>query len=345
MARTRALWNFFRIHAGFRTLPNEALAQLVAGLERVEVAAGALVIREGDPPGPMYVVEEGRLRNFRTEGGVGAQPRLPPQGRRLRRARHCSSASRAPPPSRRSTTARCFGSTPELFESLLADQPDFRSRIEERVLQYDYRRLARVPLDFADEILPAEVSAEEQRAAEESWRPSRSRSKSSEPLRRPSRRRAGRRFPHVFQLDEMDCGAACLAMVCRFYGRAVPVSYIREIAHTSTRGTTLNGITRAAEDLGLSARSIRASKSRLDELPLPAIVHWQGDHWVVLYRLERNHVRVADPESGLRRYTPRRVPRVVDRLRIGDRLRRGAGADAGAAGRASAGSSRSSART
>ena len=100
----------------------------------------------------------------------------------------------------------------------------------------------------------------------------------------------------------MDCGAACLAMICRYYGRAVPVSYIREVAHTTTRGTTLNGITRAAEELGLDARSIRASKSRLDELPLPAIVHWQGDHWVVLYRVERGHVRVADPESGLRRY-------------------------------------------
>ena len=187
LARTRALWNFFRIHAGFRTLPNEALAQLVAGLERVEVAAGALVIREGDPPGADVRRRGGPSAQLPHRGRRGAQPCLPPQGRRLRRARHCFSASRAPPPSRRSTTARCFALDPELFESLLADQPDFRSRIEERVLQYDYRRLARVPLDFADEILPAEVSAEEQHAAEELSRPSRSPSKSSEPLRRPSR--------------------------------------------------------------------------------------------------------------------------------------------------------------
>ena len=96
----------------------------------------------------------------------------------------------------------------------------------------------------------------------------------------------------------MDCGAACLAMICRFYGHAVPLSHIREIAHTSTRGTTLNGITRAAEDLGLSACSIRASKSRLDELPLPVVVHWQGDHWVVLYRVEKKNVRVADPRAA-----------------------------------------------
>ena len=301
LARTRALWNFFRIHAGFRTLPNEALAQLVAGLERVEVAAGTLVIREGDPPGPMYVVEEGRLRNFRTEDGAELDLAYLRKGDVFgERALFLGEPRAASVEAIDDCTLLRLES--ELFESLLADHPDFRSRIEERVLQYDYRRLARVPLDFADEILPAEISAEEQHAAAEmAPEPVAVEELGAAPEAKPPR--AGRRFPHVYQLDEMDCGAACLAMVCRFYGRAVPVSYIREIAHTSTRGTTLNGITRAAEDLGLSARSIRASKSRLDELPLPAIVHWQGDHWIVLYRLERNHVRVADPESGLRRYT------------------------------------------
>ena len=70
---------------------------------------------------------------------------------------------------------------------------------------------------------------------------------------------------------------------------------------TSTDGTTLAGITRGAEELGLHARSVRASKSRLDELPLPAVVHWQGNHWVVLYSVDSGHVRVSDPARGLRR--------------------------------------------
>ena len=172
--------------------------------------------------------------------------------------------------------------------------------MEERILQYDYQRLARVPLDFADEILPAEASAAERFVEEaEALRPEpEAVDELGDRARRDAAKRPGRRFPHVYQLDEMDCGAACLAMVCRCYGRAVPHRAHPATSRTRARdGTSLNGITRGAEDLGLVARSIRASKSRLDELPLPAVVHWEGDHWVVLYRVEKDHVRIADPET------------------------------------------------
>src|SRR6202007_3487232 len=64
---------------------------------------------------------------------------------------------------------------------------------------------------------------------------------------------------------------------------------------------TLAGITRGAQELGLTGRSVRASKSRLDDLPLPAVAHWEGNHWVVAYRVDDRHVRVADPARGLRR--------------------------------------------
>src|SRR5262249_61833520 len=62
IARSRALWNFFRLNAAFANLPAEALAKLVTGLEEVEAPAGTEVVAEGDPPGPMFVVETGRLR-------------------------------------------------------------------------------------------------------------------------------------------------------------------------------------------------------------------------------------------------------------------------------------------
>jgi ATP-binding cassette subfamily B protein len=302
LVRARTLSNFFRINVGFATLPGEALAQLVSGLEEVEAAAGEVVVREGDSPGAMYVVEEGRLRAFRTVDGDRQDLAY------LRKGDFFGERSAIRDEPRAASVealvdCKLLRFAPELYASLLTDHPEFRARIEERVLQYDYRNLARVPLDFADEILPAEavaadrfVGGAEVLAAE----PTEVEELGAEPAP-AARRRPGRRFPHIFQLDEMDCGAACLAMVCRYYGRAVSPSHIRELAHTSTRGTSLNGITRGAEALGLEARSIRASKSKLDELPLPAIVHWQGEHWVVLYRVEKNHVRIADPETGLRR--------------------------------------------
>jgi HlyB family type I secretion system ABC transporter len=301
LVRQRALWNFFRIHSSFAALPSDALAALVAGLERVEAPAGELVIREGEAPGAMYIIEEGHLRAFRSEdGGVRDLDYLrkgdffgerslflnEPRAASVQAVVDCS-LLRLPP---------------ELLQQLLAEQPDFRKRLEERIRQYDYPSLARVPLDFADEILPAEAldaervtdGAEPLHGADDAVELTRDEASSAT---RPSRRR----FPHLYQLDEADCGAACLAIICRFFGRSVSIAHIRRVVRTSTDGTTLAGITRGAEQLGLSARSVRASKSRLDELPLPAVVHWQGNHWVVLYRVEGDRVRISDPARGLRR--------------------------------------------
>ena len=99
----------------------------------------------------------------------------------------------------------------------------------------------------------------------------------------------------------MDCGAACLAMVTRYFGKTVGMPRIRELVHTASDGTSLLGIARGAEELGLEARTIRASKSRLDEMPLPAVCHWEGNHWVVLYEVGPRTVKIGDPARGIRK--------------------------------------------
>ena len=119
------------------------------------------------------------------------------------------------------------------------------------------------------------------------------------PFARPRRRI--RRFPLVYQLDEMDCGAACIAMVTRHFGRAVGIGHIRDAVGVGIEGTSLLGITEGAKTIGLAARSVKASKSRLDEMPLPAVVHFEGNHWVVLHDVDRRRVRIADPAIGSRR--------------------------------------------
>jgi ATP-binding cassette subfamily B protein len=116
---------------------------------------------------------------------------------------------------------------------------------------------------------------------------------------RPSR--PIRRFPIVWAVDEMDCGAACLAAVCRHFGRAVPLSYVRDVVGTGLDGTSLRGLVAGAQRLGLVARALKASPSGLDKLPLPAICHWQGNHWVVLHGAGDRFVRVSDPVAGSRR--------------------------------------------
>jgi len=74
---------------------------------------------------------------------------------------------------------------------------------------------------------------------------------------------------------------------------------IRQLAHTSLDGTSLRGLCHAATELGLAARSVKASPRTLGEMPLPAIVHWEGNHWVVLYDVDDEHVRIADPATRL----------------------------------------------
>ncbi len=320
--RHRSLHNFLREYSPFGRLPVEALALFLETLETVSVEAGTLVIGQGDEPGPMYVVETGRLRAFTAADGERRYVGY------LRKGDYFGELSLfkgAPRAASVEAVSSCtlLRLTPETFRALLDRYPEFRRQIDAHVAQYDYRRVARVPLDFAEELLPAEVQAHEKvgprqvdhTAAEPAAEPE----GAAEPEtasdletaalgpfataegRFVKRRHRIRRFPHIYQIDEMDCGAAALAMVCRYFGRAVSVARIRQLAHTATDGTSLGGLTRAAEELGLAARSVKASKRHLDELPVPAIVHWEGNHWVVLYDVARAHVRVADPGLGLRR--------------------------------------------
>ncbi|MEO8043618.1 MAG: peptidase domain-containing ABC transporter, partial [Spartobacteria bacterium] len=102
-------------------------------------------------------------------------------------------------------------------------------------------------------------------------------------------------------IDEMDCGAASLGMICRHFGRKVSLARIRQLCHTSTDGTSLKAICRAATELGLAARALKVSLRNLPLMPLPAIVHWEGNHWMVLYDVTENYVKVADPARGLRK--------------------------------------------
>jgi ATP-binding cassette subfamily C protein len=112
----------------------------------------------------------------------------------------------------------------------------------------------------------------------------------------------------VEQHSEEDCGAACLATIAKYYGRTLGMSRIREAVGTGQLGTTLLGLRRGAEMLGFEARPVKASPELIDHLaeaPLPAIIHWKGYHWVVLYGQKGKKYIIADPGVGVR-YLSRR---------------------------------------
>ncbi|MBD1821139.1 peptidase domain-containing ABC transporter [Cyanobacteria bacterium FACHB-DQ100] len=114
------------------------------------------------------------------------------------------------------------------------------------------------------------------------------------------------KYPVVLQYSEEDCGAACLATVAQYYGRILALSRTREAVGTGPRGTTLLGLRRGAEALQFHAHQVQASPElvdRLNQAPLPAIIHWKGNHWVVLYGERRKKYVIADPAIGLRYLT------------------------------------------
>ena len=109
------------------------------------------------------------------------------------------------------------------------------------------------------------------------------------------------RYPALLQLSESDCGAACLAMILRYYRKHVSINRLRDLVNVGRDGASMHSIAAGAEELGFHTRGLRAAYEHLTTMELPAIVHWEGFHYVVLYEVGADHVIIADPAIGLRR--------------------------------------------
>lgn len=115
------------------------------------------------------------------------------------------------------------------------------------------------------------------------------------------------KFPFYHQLDQMDCGPTCLRMIAAHYGRTYSLEGLREKSHFTREGVSLLGISEAAEKLGLRSVGVFVSFEELKEAPLPCIVHWNQQHFVVVYDIRKKNgkeiVYVADPGAGKLKYT------------------------------------------
>lgn len=111
-------------------------------------------------------------------------------------------------------------------------------------------------------------------------------------------------FPFVRQPDAMDCGPACLKMVAAFHRKNFTLDTLRKKCHITREGVSFLGLSEAADSLGFRTIGVKISFEMLaGNVPLPCIVHWKQKHFVVVYKIRKDTVWVADPAVGLVKYS------------------------------------------
>lgn len=119
-----------------------------------------------------------------------------------------------------------------------------------------------------------------------------------------------KKFPHYKQTDEMTCGPTCLRMVTAFHGRNYQLAELVKLSNTSREGSSLSGLSEAAEKIGFRTFGVKTTLPRLrDNIPFPCIAHWNQNHFVVICKVTRKKVVVADPAHGIINYTPEEFAR------------------------------------
>ncbi|OKH46035.1 hypothetical protein NIES2101_25570 [Calothrix sp. HK-06] len=113
-----------------------------------------------------------------------------------------------------------------------------------------------------------------------------------------NKQKYNKKYPFIAQQSSSDCGAACLAMICKYWGKKVSLNTLRRSCQTNRIGATLSSLADAAVNLGYSSVAVQANLTALAWRHSPWIAHWQGNHYVVVWGVRSNYVVISDPAVG-----------------------------------------------
>jgi len=110
-------------------------------------------------------------------------------------------------------------------------------------------------------------------------------------------------FPNYIQSDFKDCGPTCIKIIAKSYGKMLNIQELRILSETTREGSNLLNLSDSAEKIGFRTLGIRTSLEKLKEVPLPCVLHWNKEHYIVLYDIKKEKYYVSDPGHGLIDYT------------------------------------------
>ena len=112
-----------------------------------------------------------------------------------------------------------------------------------------------------------------------------------------------KKFPQYKQTEFKDCGPTCIKIIAQYYGKKIKTQILRSLSETTRQGSTLLGLSEAAETIGFHTLGVKLSLDKLKSATLPCIVHWNKIHYVVVYKIAKNKIHISDPGHGLIQFT------------------------------------------
>lgn len=110
------------------------------------------------------------------------------------------------------------------------------------------------------------------------------------------------KFPFYRQIDLKDCGPTCLKIIAKFYKKTITIQVIRAISQTTRVGSSLLALSDASEKLGFRSLGVKMTLSAFKKAPLPCVLHWNKNHYAVLYKIRKDTFYISDPAHGLLKY-------------------------------------------
>ncbi len=110
-------------------------------------------------------------------------------------------------------------------------------------------------------------------------------------------------FPYYKQPDSKDCGPTCLKIIAKYYKKTIPLQELRVISETQRNGSSMLNLSDAAEEIGFRSLGVKINLKDLSQAPLPCILHWNNNHYVVLYKIKNEKYFLSDPAYGLVKYS------------------------------------------